>query len=273
MMSRFFRLVLIWVLIAYSPGNAASLFAPARGFKPTSDHEPATIVPIKVTPPDMNGPQPARAPSGSGSLFADRRAKSMFAPVERVARPKRTSRGSSIPKAIPFDGQVPAVAALRNLIAKVEAGSKQYDAVVYSAKIKTPKPPTRMTIAEIYKWIEDTPGQNHAIGRYQFIPKTLRGLVKKLGLPGKTKFSPAVQDRLANVLLEEAGYSQFRAGGLPRKAFMNNLARIWAGLPNSTGKSHYAGIAGNKAGMSWARFQTEMNRIFPVAVPPDPDAS
>ncbi len=269
MLSRIFRLALIWVMIAYSPGYAASLFAPAPGYKRAPVSEPVALVPVKATPQDMAAP-PARR---SGSLFADRRAKSMFAPVERVARPKRTTPAPSIPKAIPFDAQRPAVAALRDLIAKVEAGSKQYDAVVWSAKIKTPKPPTRMTIAEIYKWIDDTPGQNHAIGRYQFIPKTLRGLVKKLGLPETTKFSPVIQDRLANVLLEEAGYSQFHAGALPRKAFMNNLSRIWAGLPNSTGKSHYAGIAGNKAGMSWARFQTEMNRIFPVAVPPNPEAS
>jgi hypothetical protein len=44
---------------------------------------------------------------------------------------------------------------------------------------------------------------------------------------------------------------------------MNNLAKIWAGLPNSTGKSHYHGYAGNQATMTWARFDAEMAMIFP----------
>jgi hypothetical protein len=53
------------------------------------------------------------------------------------------------------------------------------------------------------------------------------------------------------------------AGKMERHDFMNNLARIWAGLPNSSGKSHYEGYAGNKAVMTWDKFDAEMARIFP----------
>lgn len=154
------------------------------------------------------------------------------------------------------------VARLLDLIASAEAGSKGFDAVQYGARIKTPKPPTAMTVAEIYTWIKDTPRQPHAIGRYQFIPKTLRRLVRAEEIPLGVRFSPEIQDRLALRLLNEAGFDRFQAGTLSRAAFMNNLAKIWAGLPNASGRSHYHGYAGNKATISRARFDREMRQIF-----------
>jgi muramidase (phage lysozyme) len=156
-----------------------------------------------------------------------------------------------------------AVKKLMQLIASAEAGKKQYDAVQYAATIKPPKRPTEMTIGEIYKWIEETPGQQHAIGRYQFIPATLRRLVKHVGASRSDRFSPLLQDRLAHQLLEEAGLSATMAGEMSRHDFMHNLSKIWAGLPTSSGKSYYHGFAGNKAVLSWARFDEEMARLFP----------
>ena len=43
---------------------------------------------------------------------------------------------------------------------------------------------------------------------------------------------------------------------------MDSLAKIWAGLPTSSGRSHYDGYAGNAATMSWAQFDDEMARIL-----------
>ena len=200
---------------------------------------------------DLAGRTEVPTAARPASLFADRDSTSLFAPV---IRRHVSVRGS-------FSGS--RIDALRDLIAKVEAGAAQYDAVVFSAHIRPPKRPTRMTIAEIYRWIDDTPGQNHAIGRYQFIPSTLRALVRRLQVPAHARFTPALQDRLADALLVDAGLPAFLEGEISHRAFMNNLAKIWAGLPNSTGRSHYAGIAGNKAGMSWTRFRREMKRIFP----------
>ncbi|MEL7092389.1 MAG: hypothetical protein AAFN94_11700, partial [Pseudomonadota bacterium] len=131
------------------------------------------------------------------------------------------------------------------------------------AWIKPDGPPTSLTLAEIYDWIDATPGMPHAIGRYQFIPPTLRRLVRALDLPLTTRFSPPVQDALAGLLLVEAGMDAFLAGELSRHGFMNNLAKIWAGLPNDTGKSHYHGYAGNKATMTWAYFDKRMAQMFP----------
>ena len=154
------------------------------------------------------------------------------------------------------------VARLLDLIARAEAGSAGYDAVQYGARIKPPQRPTAMTLAQIEDWTVATPRQPHAIGRYQFIPVTLRRLVRAEGLPPSTRFSPQVQDRLAIRLLTEAGLDAFLDGGLSRGTFMNNLAKIWAGLPTASGRSHYHGYAGNKATMTRARFDREMQSIF-----------
>lgn len=192
-----------------------------------------------------------QASLGTGSLFAGRREGGLFAPVAPRA-------------GAPLLGPVTGVAAhLRNVIALAEAGPAGYDAVQHGARIRPPRAPTRMTLAEIFHWIADTPGQPHAIGRYQFIPDTLRMLVHRAGLPRHTRFSPDVQDRLADLLLRDAGLPELQAGAISRTRFMNNLAQIWAGLPTSSGRSHYHGYAGNKATMTWARFNREVARVLP----------
>ena len=151
------------------------------------------------------------------------------------------------------------------LIARAEAGPADYDAVQHGARVPPPGPPTELTLRQIDAWIAATPGQPHAIGRYQFIPDTLRRLVRAEGLPPQTVFAPGVQDRLAMVLLQEAGLADFRAGTLPRAEFMHNLARIWAGLPLPDGRSYYEGHAGNRATMTWADFEGTMRQIWPEA--------
>lgn len=181
--------------------------------------------------------------SGLASLFTGKAGNSMFRALPRAAA----------------TGQI---AKLMQLIASAEAGSAQYDAVQHAAKIRPGKRPTAMTLGEIYDWISRTPGQQHAIGRYQFIPATLKRLAKKAGAGRGDRFSPELQDRLAHQLLEEAGLSAMLAKSMSRTDFMNNLAKIWAGLPTSSGKSYYHGFAGNRATMTWTHFETEMTRIF-----------
>jgi muramidase (phage lysozyme) len=152
---------------------------------------------------------------------------------------------------------------IRALIQEAESRKDGYNALQHGARIKPAKRPTRMTLEELLAWIDATPGQPHAIGLYQFIPKTLRRLIEKTGAKLSQRFDPKMQDQLADVLLAEAGLQKFRAGTLQRQAFMNNMAKIWAGLPTSNGKSHYDGYAGNKAMVTWARFDAVMARISP----------
>lgn len=192
-----------------------------------------------------------RGASSNASLFAG----GFFAPL-----PPRDMPEQAAPPTLQHRG----VKGLRELIARAEAGRADYDAVQHGARIRPSKRPTQMTIAEIYAWIDATPRQPHAIGRYQFIPKTLRRVVQQAGISPNARFSPEVQDALADVLFRDAGIHRFMAGELSLTGFMNNLAKIWAGFPNSSGRSHYHGYAGNKATISWAYFKRVMKELFPA---------
>jgi len=119
---------------------------------------------------------------------------------------------------------------LFSIIALAEANNG-YDSVQHGARVKPPALPTQMTVAQIYQWIDATPGQPPAIGRYQFIPATLRDLIGRLGVSSSARFDRALQDRLASALVAQAGYQDFHRGDLSASRFLDNLAQIWAGLP------------------------------------------
>lgn len=189
------------------------------------------------------------ADTRSASLFVARSEGGLFA-----ALPARLD--------VPLRFAAPSATRLRDLIARAEAGRMGYDAVQHGARIKPPKRPTDMTLQEIYDWIDDTPGQPHAIGRYQFIPPTLKRLARRLDLPATTRFSPAIQDRLADLLLQDAGFAKVRTGGITQEAFMLNLAKIWAGLPTPSGRSYYHGVAGNKAVLSYDSYARQVRAIL-----------
>lgn len=197
-------------------------------------------------------------------LFAVSGDQGIFAPLPDQPRTAAKS-GSASANINPMSGTGHSqVDRLLTLIARAEAGSAGYDAVQHGARIRPSKAPTHMTLGEIYDWIDATPRQPHAIGRYQFIPPTLRRVAAVRGFGRDTQFTPIVQDALALVLLEDAGLSQFQDGTLLQRQFMQNLARIWAGLPLPSGRSFYHGHAGNKATMSWATFEGGMDRIWPA---------
>ncbi|KHQ54885.1 lysozyme family protein [Mameliella alba] len=196
-------------------------------------------------------PKPARP----ASLFADERRLGFFAPMPDAGPAPAQSPGPLTDKS--------AVARLRSLIAEAEAGPDGYDAIIRGARVKPPKRPTELTVQEILDWIAATPGQPHAIGRYQFIPDTLRFLVAELNIDKRTRFTPELQDRLADQLLADAGFLAFQRGEITRRSFMYRLAKVWAGLPLPSGESYYEGYAGNKATMTWARFDGAMAAIFP----------
>lgn len=185
--------------------------------------------------------------------------------VNRFAQPKpeKPRKRPSTHKPIKLSGNS-SVAQLRSLIAIAEAGAAGYDAVQLGARIKPPKKPTQMTLAEILLWIKKTPGQQHAIGRYQIIPSTLKSLIRHSGIGTDTLFSREVQDAMADILLLDAGYDRFSCGRLTRHAFMENLARIWAGLPTASGASAYEGFASNRATITWASYSDAISTAFPA---------
>jgi hypothetical protein len=150
---------------------------------------------------------------------------------------------------------------LGQLVAHAESPHLGYDAVIRSARVLPPARPTRMTLGGIRQWIADTPGQHHAIGRYQIIPSTLAMLQRRLGLADSTLFDRATQDRMAAALYRDAGIGDWLAGRLSAEAFMDNLARIWAGFPLGNGRSAFHGIAGNRATVTRAFFRSQIAAI------------
>lgn len=268
------HLLALATLLVLAAGGAraqgASLFAGGEAHAarpPLFDHARADPRPLHARSQPLiraraEIPDTAEAEDARGraqSLFIGRATGGLFAPL--APREGRPSGGR--PEAYgAVLGADPQAAMIRDLIAQAEAGRDGYDAVQHGATRRPSRPPTQMTLGDVFAWIEATPGQPHAIGRYQFIPSTLARLVDILGAGPEESFSPQMQDRLADILLHEAGLAAFRSGRMTRVEFMNNLAKIWAGLPNSSGRSHYHGYAGNAATMTWARFDSEMARIF-----------
>ena len=202
----------------------------------------------------MRNPSPMPQAQG-GSLFAGGQRLGFLAPLPKPVDQPRADRGDALA------GNT-AAAKLLSLIAEAESAHGGYDAVIHGARVKPPKRPTEMTVQEILNWIKATPGQPHAIGRYQFIPDTLRHLIRELGVHPGARFSPDLQDRLAHELLADAGFLAFQRKEITRRSFMYRLAKVWAGLPLPSGESYYEGYAGNKATMTWARFDGAMAKIF-----------
>ncbi len=187
-----------------------------------------------------------------------------FAEPEK-SREDETEKGAPRSE-LPFvpDPDATPIANLRNLIAHAEAGAGGYDAVQVGASVRPATIPTAMTLDEIRAWFAASPGQPHAIGRYQFIPATFERLAGTTAMPGDRVFDPDLQDSWANVLILEAGYADFVSGRLSLDAFMDDLAVIWAGLPLASGLSAYDGIAGNQATISRAAYASALSAIFPA---------
>ena len=159
--------------------------------------------------------------------------------------------------------------ALAENITKFESGKAGYNAynrgTIGNKMIGSDKPIdfSKMTIAEYLKHGKlksGDPDKIFAVGKYQIIPGTMEGLVKKLKLdPEKTYLDQVTQDLLFNEgLIKQsrpnvAAYLQGKSND--RDLAILDMAKEFAsvGVPYPAGKalargeSYYAGIGGNKA--------------------------
>ena len=152
---------------------------------------------------------------------------------------------------------------LLDVIAEPESGGR-YDSV-YPGR-RNPKI-LDMTLTDLYKDMKartDGGKRSSASGRYQYIRKTLKSVVKSMGLdPNKTKFTPEVQDKIAIYHLRlEHGLDSWLANNYSDEAFLNRLSKTWAGLPkDSSGKSYYKGDGLNKAGVTFPHVMAALGNI------------
>jgi hypothetical protein len=70
-----------------------------------------------------------------------------------------------------------------------------------------------------------------AVGRYQFIGPTLENLKNRLGYKDTDVFSPEVQDRLFDALMEEQGLQDLSAGLITPEKFQEKLSSQFASIP------------------------------------------
>jgi hypothetical protein len=91
-----------------------------------------------------------------------------------------------------------------------------------------------------------------AAGKYQIVPKTLKGLIDAGIASRDEKFSPEVQDRLGMELIRQTGALKMASEGRYDDA-QNALAKVWAGIPLATDTMNKETGRMMKAGQSfWA---------------------
>lgn len=89
----------------------------------------------------------------------------------------------------------------------------------------------------------------YAVGRYQFIPSTLRFAVNASGVNMNDKFTPEVQDRLmaALIVYKRPAILSYLQGSHNNLGYaLDELAREWASVEYRGGRSYYS-VGGNRA--------------------------
>jgi peptidoglycan hydrolase-like protein with peptidoglycan-binding domain len=102
-----------------------------------------------------------------------------------------------------------------------------------------------------------------AIGRYQYTQGTLRWVTGLMGVNRNTqKFDEDFQDRLCIYDMRyRCKLDDWLAGRIESDEFVNELAQVWAAIPNSSNRSQYRGIAGNRRGIDYDNAVAMLDRI------------
>ncbi|MFO0722908.1 MAG: peptidoglycan-binding protein [Myxococcota bacterium] len=121
------------------------------------------------------------------------------------------------------------------------------------------KPVSSMTLGEVKQLqarmlADPRNGWNSsAVGKYQIVGTTLRGLQKEMGLSDDTVFSPELQDKMATRLLQRRGMDRFTSGQMSAAQFQNNIASEWASFARAdTGASAYGQHTGTSSAQAAA---------------------
>ena len=148
---------------------------------------------------------------------------------------------------------------LLDLISGKESGGK-YDALYPGSRDSVIPQLTLGQVDEFQTRRINSGIKSSAIGRYQFIRKTLRGAKSVAGIADSVQFNPSIQDYLMiSVLRSSRGLDRWKAGSLSDADFCLNLAKEFASVPVpydtegahrfvSKGETYYAGDGLNRSG-------------------------
>ena len=103
----------------------------------------------------------------------------------------------------------------------------------------------------------------YAVGRYQFIPSTLRWAVRHSSVDELDMFTPEVQDRLMATLViyKRPAVGAYLRGDHDLLGWaLNELAKEWASIEYRYGRSYY-GVGGNRAKVTRAEASTVLQNI------------
>jgi hypothetical protein len=81
------------------------------------------------------------------------------------------------------------------------------------------------------------------------------------------KFDRDFQDELCTYDMRyRCKLDDWLAGRIESEVFVNELAQVWAAIPNSSNRSQYRGIAGNRRGLDFSNAVAQLDRIQPGIV-------
>jgi len=169
--------------------------------------------------------------------------------IPKTTMEKPGSAGPQSPTRVPDNYIDPGKKQILNEIGLKESRG-DYNALVYGKNTPKRASLVGMTLQEVLNYQAGMVSRGHAstaVGKYQITRDTLEEFAKKAGVSMEEKFTPFIQDKIAAKILDEAGYTKFAKGEISRDTFTNNVARRWAAMPSTTGKSFYDGIAGNRS--------------------------
>lgn len=158
---------------------------------------------------------------------------------------------------------------LKPLMDLIAAGEGDYNSVnrgragdtpggIQGLKGRTFESFTVKQVMEMQRW------QVYAVGRYQFIPATLRFALRHSSVKEQEMFTPEVQDRLmvALVLYKRPAVGAYLRGDHSLLSWaLNELAKEWASIEYRNGRGYYDHIGGNRAKISRAQASAVLQSI------------
>lgn len=155
---------------------------------------------------------------------------------------------------------------LLDLIYSAESG-QNYDAWNTQTKIKSERPLTELTVAEIMA-IQDKNKDNDggAAGAGQIKKSTMQMLLNNKILSRDDKFTSEVQDRAHLFLLQNRGLNDFLSGQIDLNQYGHRLSKEYASLPSMLGKtphmSYYEGEAKNSARVKPSEITAQLSALM-----------
>ena len=106
--------------------------------------------------------------------------------------------------------------------------------------------------------------QLYAVGRYQFIPSTLRWAVRHSDVSPLDMFTPEVQDKLAVALImyKRPAIGAYIRGNHDLLGWaLNEMAKEWASIEYRNGRGYYDHVGGNRAHITRAELSAVLQEV------------